>query len=300
MSSTSGVLEPRTGTPRASPAPMPGLRWRRVFPGEERQLGEVRRWLASLLPDCPARHDVASVATELGANAVRHTATGRGGWFAVEVTWHRPVVRVAVADCGAPGGPQMIDEPAGEHGRGLLVVHGLSVRSGVCGDHRGRLVWADVPWGGAGAAEPASSQDPYEAAIHDGQAGLSSRFAGVPTWFGRSTLLWWALAGGELVAAPSAGELTRVLGRVLASQPSWPAVRDLVSVDAGPARAATGGERRTGGCARRVPPPPGSGGPARAGQPPGQGWRPAHAAGNPGQAPEPGQLAGQRSQAGRQ
>ncbi len=179
MSSTSGVLEPRTGTPRASWAPWPGLRWRRVFPGEERQLGEVRRWLASLLPDCPARHDVASVATELGANAVRHTATGRGGWFAVEVTWHRPVVRVAVADCGAPGGPRMIDEPAGEHGRGLLVVHGLSVRSGVCGDHRGRLVWADVAWGDAGAAEPASSQDPYEAAIHDGQADLSSRFAGV-------------------------------------------------------------------------------------------------------------------------
>ena len=197
MSSTSGVLEPRTGTPGASPAPLPGLRWRRVFPGEERQLGEVRRWLASLLPDCPARDDAASVATELGANAVRHTATGRGGWFAVEVTWHRPVVRVAVADCGAPGGPRMIDKPAGEHGRGLLMVHGLSVRTGVCGDHRGRLVWADVPWGDAGAAEPASSQDPYEAAIHDGQADLSSRFVGVPTWFGRSTLLWWALAGGS-------------------------------------------------------------------------------------------------------
>jgi len=299
MSSTSGVLEPRTGTPGASSAPLPGLRWRRVFPGEERQLGEVRRWLAALLPDCPARHDAASVATELGANAVRHTATGRGGWFAVEVTWHRPVVRVAVTDCGAPGGPRMIDKPAGEHGRGLLMVHGLSVRTGVCGDHRGRLVWADVPWGDAGAAEPASSQDPYEAAIHDGQADLSSRFVGVPTWFGRSTLLWWALAEGELVAAPSAGELASVLGRVLASQPSWPAVRDLVSVDARSARAATR-ERRTGVCARRVPTPPGSGGPARAGQPPGQGWRPAHAAGNLGQAPEPGQLAGQRSRAGRQ
>ena len=201
MSSTSGVLEPRTGTPGASSAPLPGLRWRRVFPGEERQLGEVRRWLASLLPDCPARHDVASVATELGANAVRHTATGRGGWFAVEVTWHRPAVRVAVADCGAPGGPRMIDEPAGEHGRGLLVVHGLSVRTGVCGDHRGRLVWADVPWGDVGAAEPASSQDPYEAAIHAGQADLSSRFVGVPglVWPVHAAVVGasWRGAGGR-------------------------------------------------------------------------------------------------------
>jgi serine/threonine-protein kinase RsbW len=90
---------------------------------------------------------VACVATELATNAVVHTASGRGGWFAVEITWHRAVVRVAVADCGAPGGPRMIDDPAGEHGRGLLVVRSLSVRTGVCGDHRGRLVWADVPWG---------------------------------------------------------------------------------------------------------------------------------------------------------
>jgi serine/threonine-protein kinase RsbW len=62
----------------------------------------MRRWLASLLPECPAREDVVCVATELGTNAVRHTASGRGAWFAVEVTWHRSVVRVAVADGGAP------------------------------------------------------------------------------------------------------------------------------------------------------------------------------------------------------
>jgi serine/threonine-protein kinase RsbW len=179
----------------------PELRWRRVFTGEGSQLGVLRRWLESLLPDCPARDDVAIVATELGTNAVRHTASGRGGWFAVEITWHRSVVRVAVADCGAPAGPRVVEDPAGVDGRGLVVVRGLSVRTGVCGDHRGRLVWADVAWGDAGAAESASSRDPYEAAIGDGQAGLASRFAGVPTWFGRSTLQWWALAGSELVDA---------------------------------------------------------------------------------------------------
>ncbi|HUY48850.1 MAG TPA: ATP-binding protein [Streptosporangiaceae bacterium] len=141
-----------------------GRQWRRVFPGEERQLGELRQWLASLLPACPARDDVASVATELAANAVLHTASGRGGRFAVELDWRGPVVRVTVADCGAPGEPRLIDDPAAEHGRGLVVVRGLSVRTGVCGDHRGRLVWADVAWADAawdaGAAEPASPQDP--------------------------------------------------------------------------------------------------------------------------------------------
>ena len=165
MAATGGASEQGTGPSGLLPALEPGMRWRRVFPGDGRQLGVLRRWLESLLPAGPARDDVTCVATELGTNAIAHTASGRGGWFAVEITWNRPLVRVAVADCGAPGGPRVVDDPAGVHGRGLLVVRGLSIRTGVCGDHRGRLVWADVPWDDASAAEPASSQDPYQAAI---------------------------------------------------------------------------------------------------------------------------------------
>lgn len=40
------------------------LRWRQVFRSEERQLGVMRRWLTSLLPDWPARDDALSVANE--------------------------------------------------------------------------------------------------------------------------------------------------------------------------------------------------------------------------------------------
>jgi serine/threonine-protein kinase RsbW len=188
MTATSGAREEGTDPPAGLSALIPGVRWQRVFPGEERQLGVLRRWLESLLPDCPARDDVASVATELGSNAVRHTASGRGGWFAAEITWYQLAVRVAVADCGAPDGPRVIDDLAGEDGRGLLLVQGLSVRTGVRGDHRGRLVWADVPWGDAAAAEPASPQDPRQTASSDSQTGPFSCFAGVPAWFGRSTL----------------------------------------------------------------------------------------------------------------
>ncbi len=153
---------------------------------------------------------------------VKHTASGREGWFAVEITWYRPVVRVAVADTGGPAEPHMIDDPAAEHGRGLLVVRGLSVRTGVCGDHRGRLIWADILWDDGGEVGPASPQDRYEAAIGDGQTHLASRFAGVPAWFGRSTLQWWALAGGELVTAPSAAELASQLDRLLGTPPPCP------------------------------------------------------------------------------
>ncbi len=234
-----GTRSQGTGAIVAPPL-RPELRWRRVFPGEERQLGGVRRWLASLLPACPARDDVAAVATELAANAVRHTASGRGGYFTVEVTWHPSAVRVAVADHGAPGAPRVIDDPAAEHGRGLLVVRGLSARSGVAGDQQGRLVWADVPWADEDAVEPRSLPKGYETAIRDGETALARRFTGTPAWFGRSTLAWWALAGPRgLVTAPSARELGGLLDRLLEEQTPTPpsAAQDTVPTEARTARA---------------------------------------------------------------
>jgi ribosomal protein S18 acetylase RimI-like enzyme len=117
-----------------------------VFPGEPRQLAELRRWIASLLPPRPPRDDVTVVADELASNAIQHTRSGQGGQFAVEITRHGPLVRVSVADHGAPDGPRLIDDPQSEHGRGLLVVQGLSVRTGAHGDQRGRLIWADIRW----------------------------------------------------------------------------------------------------------------------------------------------------------
>ena len=179
-----------------------------MFPGEERQLAALRRWLAELLPPCAARDDVAAVATELGSNAVRHTLSGRGSWFAAEITWYPAAVWVAVADCGGPSEPRVIDDLAAEHGRGLLVVRGLSVRTGVTGDHRGRLVWAQVAWADPSPAAPTSSQDPYQAAIRDGETALARRFAGVPAWFGRSTLAWWAMAGPQEGQLSPAGDAT--------------------------------------------------------------------------------------------
>ncbi len=198
------------------PALLAGMRWRRVLPGEERQLAELRRWVACLLPTCAARDDVTAVASELAANAIKHTLSGRGGWFAVELTWHQNAVRVAVADSGSPGEPHVIDDPASENGRGLLLVRGLSSRMGACGDRRGLLCWADIAWQDRGMQTAAAAPDGYETAIRDGQAALARRFTGVPTWFGRATLSWWALAGpSRLVTAPTAQELAGTLYRLL-------------------------------------------------------------------------------------
>jgi hypothetical protein len=79
------------------------------------------------------------------------------------------------------------------------------------GDHRGRLIWADIAWDDGGGAEP----DPYEAAIRGDWAGLARRFAGVRSWFGRSTLQWWELPRrGGLITAPTARELAALLRRL--------------------------------------------------------------------------------------
>lgn len=143
-----------TGPLSAQPPPAPTARWRQTFPGDQRELRSLRRWLESVLTPCPARDDVLSVATELGANAIAHTLSGQGGKFTVEVTWQPGVVRVAVADDGAPDAPRVIEDLSGESGRGLLMVRGLSLRSEVSGDTRGRVVWADIAWDGAAGDVP--------------------------------------------------------------------------------------------------------------------------------------------------
>lgn len=192
----------------------PAGRWRQVFRGDEAQIRGLRRWVTELLPECPARDDVITVASELAANAVKHTASGRGGWFAAEISWHATAVRIVVADQGAPGGPRLIDDPMAENGRGLQVVRGLSARTGAAGGPHGRLVWAEIPWAVDGP-QPFAFPDGCELQIRDGEEFLAHRHAGVLAWFGRSTLQWWALTkwpgGGRLVTAESPQELSQLL-----------------------------------------------------------------------------------------
>jgi hypothetical protein len=87
-----------------------------------------------------------TVASELAANAVQHTGSGRDGWFGVEITWRPGCVRVTVADQGALAGPRLAAAPTAESGRGLQIVQALSARVGVTGGTRGRAVWAEIPW----------------------------------------------------------------------------------------------------------------------------------------------------------
>jgi len=206
-------------TYRAHAEDVASLRRWRIFPGEGEQLRELRQWLRDLLPKCEARDDVILVANELAANAVCHTASGRGGQFSVEVTVAGDLLRVRVGDGGGPSQPRIIDDPAGERGRGLRLVQELSVGMGVSGGEHGRFVHAVLEWTEPGPDEPEESHGQVTSL-----RALQEQFPRVPMWFGRATRRWWALVvidgEGGLVAAASPGELAAVLTAVYRTIPA--------------------------------------------------------------------------------
>jgi hypothetical protein len=51
------------------------------------------------------------------------------------------------------------------------------------------------------------------------EQALARRFDGVPAWFGRSTLAWWAVGPGGLLTASSAQGLAAMLYRLLDAYP---------------------------------------------------------------------------------
>ena len=204
------------------------MRWCKVFPGQEDQITEAASFVAQLLGSHPDRDGIARCAAELAANAVRHTASGRDGFFATEVTWTGQTVRVAVSDGGAGTVPVTARDgtrPAAESGHGLALLARLSSRWGTEGDYRGRVVWAQflasTDLGGAGtaagtAAIATSAPLAAEQSTAAEAADLAERYKGWHTWFGRWTRQWWAIpkqasATASLIAEPTAVALARRL-----------------------------------------------------------------------------------------
>jgi hypothetical protein len=197
------------------------MRWCKVFPGQEDQIPCVRTFVSQLLADHPDRADIVMCAAELAANAVRHTASGRDGFFATEVSWTGLTVRVAVADGGAGAAPPLgPDLTAAGADSGLGRLAQLASRCGTEGDHRGRVVWAqflastELPSVGAPGATsmPLSAEQSTAAEAAD----LAERYQGWHTWFGRWTRQWWAIPkqasrATALIAEPTAGALAQRL-----------------------------------------------------------------------------------------
>lgn len=130
------------------PSPLPnrhGGAWEQVYPGSEEQLAPMRAALRSLLRGCPVADDVVLVMSELAANAIRHSRSGReGGTFTARLQ-HVPgrYVLGEIEDGGSDWGGDL--QRSAREASGLYILLQLAADSGVSGDQRKRVVWFRIP-----------------------------------------------------------------------------------------------------------------------------------------------------------
>lgn len=191
--------------------------WQRAFPGEARQLHEVRRYVDGLLADdCPDRDAVIACVSELASNALTHTRSGNGGTFVVHVQRAVSALRIAVADAGAPTEPAILTAQNGdllEGGRGLAIVASLSDQIGVEGGEHGRTVWVEFHWPEHRPVCPIPPQADTTRALVE----LSTEFSAWVCWFGNKTRQWWAMPRIPeplLISALSAHDLAHQIAAI--------------------------------------------------------------------------------------
>lgn len=116
--------------------------WEQTFPGTAEQIRHVRAALRPLLSDCPMADDVILVVSELSANAVAHSASGKpGGKFIVRLQHFRgQYVWGEVEDDGSRWDGSLQD--SARNASGLYFVLHLVSECGVAyGTERNRVVW---------------------------------------------------------------------------------------------------------------------------------------------------------------
>jgi anti-sigma regulatory factor (Ser/Thr protein kinase) len=126
----------------------------RVYRGRAEQVAAVRADLRRLLGDTPLTDDALLCASELAANAVRHSASGQpGGHFTIRADL-RPGcwVRIEVKDQGGPWAGPAEDL---ERGHGLDIVRRIAADWGAEGGCRSRALWALLNWPADGLGPPA-------------------------------------------------------------------------------------------------------------------------------------------------
>ena len=136
------TAEPSITLP-AAPAAPPPFAASRTFPARADQVSQVRRFLAALLRPGPAAGDALLCASELAANAVLYSRSGRtGGEFSVRVSVVGHRLRVEVTDEGGPWAQRSGENS--DSGRGLVIVGHLASRWDTSGDDTSRTVWFEI------------------------------------------------------------------------------------------------------------------------------------------------------------
>ncbi|MGW3015745.1 ATP-binding protein [Streptomyces longwoodensis] len=123
--------------------------WGLSCPGFPEEVSRARRWTRDILRGSPLAEDAELIVSELGANAILHTASGRErGSFHLAVAVTAQVVAVSVTDDGgtatAPKVEHQDQEAEAEHGRGLGMVSAIAHRVVVHDSDHGHTVTAEL------------------------------------------------------------------------------------------------------------------------------------------------------------
>lgn len=114
--------------------------YQRTFPGLPEEIRHARHWARHVLGNHCHAEDAALIVTELGANAVLHTASGDStGNFCVTLSPSHSALTVSVSDSGDAKTAPRVEHPTNDdlHGRGLGIVTALADRVEIDRDDQG-------------------------------------------------------------------------------------------------------------------------------------------------------------------
>ncbi|MEU9982251.1 ATP-binding protein [Streptomyces sp. NPDC050856] len=121
--------------------------WGLSCPGLPEEVSRARRWTRDILRGSPLAEDAELIVSELSANAILHTASGRtSGSFHLALAVSPQVIALSVTDDGSTGTAPNVkhQDQEAEHGRGLGMVRALAHRVVVHGSHGGHTVTAEL------------------------------------------------------------------------------------------------------------------------------------------------------------
>ncbi|ATL29232.1 ATP-binding protein [Streptomyces formicae] len=121
--------------------------WGLTCPGFPEEVSRARRWTRDILAGSPLAEDAELIVSELSANAILHTASGRSaGSFHLALAVSSQVITLSITDDGdvetAPKARRPDEEAT--HGRGLGMVSTLAHRVVVRNSDDGHTVTAEL------------------------------------------------------------------------------------------------------------------------------------------------------------
>ncbi|WOX11226.1 ATP-binding protein [Streptomyces sp. N50] len=121
--------------------------WGLTCPGFPEEVSRARRWTRDILRGSPLAEDAELIVSELSANAILHTASGReAGSFHLALAMSSQVVALSVTDSGGAGTAPKVEhrDQEAEHGRGLGMVSAIAQRVVVHDSDGGHTVTAEL------------------------------------------------------------------------------------------------------------------------------------------------------------